>query len=282
MTPQLLQIEVGRIDPSPHQPRQYFGEDSLAELTQSIGQNGLLQPLTVRQINGRYELVAGERRLRAVKILNWAKVAALVETMDEGQAHLLTVIENLQRSDLTPLEEANGFLEFRRRGATEESIANKIGKSVPYVQLRLAILDLHPNLQQGIDKGALPVGFVNCLRQVPPSFHFRLADIYARTRRLETVETAAAHLRTLDAANPLFGAGQLPTPKNGISKGNGQKLDRFVKLMEEAAAISWDNNQQAFHEELWQGELGITIRKMELARENLSNLIREARKRFEG
>jgi len=282
MTPQLLEIEVGRIDPSPHQPRQYFGEEALTELAQSIGQNGLLQPLTVRQVNGRYELVAGERRLRAVKRLNWAKVPALVETMDEGQAHLLTVIENLQRADLTPLEEANGFLEFRRRGATEESIANKIGKSLPYVQLRLAILNLHPNLQQGIDKGALPVGFVNCLRGVAPVHHFKLADIYARTRRLETVEATAQPLRNLAAANPLFGEGQLPTPKNGVSKGNGQKLDKVIKHLEEIAATVWDNNQQSFHEELWQGEVGITIRKMELARENLTNLIREARKHFEG
>jgi len=280
MTPQLLEVEVGRIDPSPHQPRHYFAEEALAELAQSIKENGLLQPLTVRQVNGRYELVAGERRLRAVKILHWEKVPALVETLDEGQAHLLTVVENLQRADLTPLEEANGFQEFRRRGVSEEQIARKLGKGLPYIQLRLGILDLHPNIQQGIDKGALPVGIVNCLRGVPANCHFHLVDIYSRTRRLETVEVAAQVLRQQNNPNPLFGAGQLPTPNQGVSKGNGKILEEVVKLAEDIAAKAWNSRQQSFHEELWQGELGITLKKLEMARDNLTNMIREGRKYF--
>jgi ParB family transcriptional regulator, chromosome partitioning protein len=143
-------IPIARIDPNPDQPRKRFEPAALAELADSIRVNGLLQPITVRPRGRRFEIVAGERRWRAHGLLvkqghkRFAEITCNVVAMDDGERDIAAIIENLQREDIAPIEEANAFKRLVDRGMTAEDIAKATGAALFRVRWRLQLLNLSP------------------------------------------------------------------------------------------------------------------------------------------
>src|SRR5581483_2847270 len=134
-------VAVERIDPNPEQPRRHFDEDALATLADSIARHGLLQPLVVRRSGDRFELIAGERRLRASQRAGLARVPVIVRDTPASERFELALIENLQREDLTPLEEAEAYQRLiDDYGLTQDEVATRVGKSRPTVTNALRLL----------------------------------------------------------------------------------------------------------------------------------------------
>ena len=139
----VLQIAVKEIMPNPYQPRKSFDETQLLELSQSIKENGILQPLTVRKIKNGYELIAGERRLRAAKMLGLSAVPCIVYDFDDTQSAVFAVLENLQRKDLNFFEEAEGIaLLINTMGLTQDEVAKRLGRSQSAIANKLRILKI--------------------------------------------------------------------------------------------------------------------------------------------
>lgn len=162
-------LPVRAIAPNPFQPRRTFNPDDLAELASSIEVNGLLQPILVRRsVSGRtYDLVAGERRLRAVKQLGWAEIPALVREVDDRTLLVLALVENLQRQELGPLEEADGYQTLRETfGYTQREIADAVGKSRSAVANMLRLRKLPPSVRRMLVEGNLTMGHGRALLAV--------------------------------------------------------------------------------------------------------------------
>src|SRR5438034_3985288 len=157
-------INLASITPSPLQPRKDFARDALLELIESIRQHGIIQPLIVRQVGTRFELIAGERRWRAAQELGLATVPAIVRTANDLEVLELSLIENLQRADLNPIEEAQGYARLANEfGMRQEDIALKVGRSRAAVANALRLLDLHPQVQVWLTQNLLSVGHAKVL-----------------------------------------------------------------------------------------------------------------------
>lgn len=153
----VVEIPVNNIRPNPHQPRKTFEWGDLEELAQSIYQNGLLQPITVRELgDGKFELIAGERRLRASKMAGLAAIPSIVVTVSEEKSAVLAVIENLQRQDLHFFEEAAAISKLAREfGMDRDKIAKRLGKSPSAVSNKLRLLKLPTEIQKRVITGGL-------------------------------------------------------------------------------------------------------------------------------
>ena len=149
----LREILVDKIVPNKYQPRHEFTEEKIKELAESIKQNGLLQSITVRDIgNGFYELIAGERRLRAIKYLQHATTKAIVKELTEEQMATLALIENIQREELTPIEEAHAYQELLRiNKLTQDELAKSLGKTQATVANKLRLLKLSKKVIEAIN-----------------------------------------------------------------------------------------------------------------------------------
>lgn len=149
---QVQEIELSKIVPNPYQPRKTFSEESIAELAQTLEQQGLLQPIILRTHEGEdaeYEIIAGERRYRAAKSLGWDKISAIVEEMDDAKVASLAVIENLQREDLNPIDEAQAYVQLMHSNElTQTELAKQVGKSQSYVANKIRLLKLDPKIQE--------------------------------------------------------------------------------------------------------------------------------------
>jgi ParB family chromosome partitioning protein len=157
-------ISVSAIVPNPLQPRKDFDEAELAELRSSIRASGLLQPLLVRPRGTGFELVAGERRLRAVQSLGWREVPAHVREMDDQTILTLALIENLQRSDLNPIEEAEGYQELIDRFTlTQQQVADAVGRERSTVANMLRLLALPDSVRKMVRAGELSLGHARAL-----------------------------------------------------------------------------------------------------------------------
>jgi ParB family chromosome partitioning protein len=158
------QIELTSIVPSTLQPRKDFARDVLLELIESIRQHGIIQPLIVRQVGTRFELIAGERRWRAAQELGLATVPAIVRIANDLEVLELSLIENLQRADLNPIEEAQGYARLANEfGMRQEDIALKVGRSRAAVANALRLLDLHPQVQIWLAQNLVSVGHAKVL-----------------------------------------------------------------------------------------------------------------------
>lgn len=159
-----LFTDIERIDPSPFQPRRSFADDKIEELANSIAQKGILQPLLVRRRGDRYELVAGERRLRAARKSGLRQVPIIIKEVSDREALELALIENLQREDLGPLEEAQAYRRLSEEfGLTQEEIAQRVGKSRPAVANSLRLLSLPREVQQLLAEGQIAAGQARAL-----------------------------------------------------------------------------------------------------------------------
>jgi ParB family transcriptional regulator, chromosome partitioning protein len=158
-------LPVSSIDTNPRQPRTHFDEDSLADLVRSVAERGVIQPILVRALgNGRFELIAGERRLRAARQAGLSEIPALVKEASDDESLVLAIVENVQRADLGPLEEAHAYRalieEFSLR---QEDVARRVGKSRPAIANSLRLLQLPQSVQAELAAGRLSAGHARAL-----------------------------------------------------------------------------------------------------------------------
>ena len=165
---QVAQIPLTRIRPNPYQPRIEFKPEELADLEASIKASGLLQPVTVRRAADGYELIAGERRLRAVTRLGWAEVPAIVRDVDDRTLLTLALVENLQRANLNPIEEAEGYRRLQDEfGLTQQQVADAVGKDRTTITNCLRILTLPEPVLELLRGGQLTAGHARALLVLP-------------------------------------------------------------------------------------------------------------------
>jgi ParB family transcriptional regulator, chromosome partitioning protein len=161
---QIHQVSLDSVVPSSLQPRKDFGPEALQELVDSIRQHGIIQPLIVRQVNGRHELIAGERRWRAAQEAGLTSVPVIIRKATDLEVLELSLIENLQRTDLNPIEEAQGYARLAGEfGLRQEDIAAKVGRSRAAVANAMRLLDLHPQIQTWLIQNLLSVGHAKVL-----------------------------------------------------------------------------------------------------------------------
>lgn len=191
-------ININEIEPNRAQPRKNFDDASLAELAESIAQHGVLQPLLVRPlIGGGYQIVAGERRWRAARMAGVQEVPAVVRDLSESEVMQLALIENLQREDLNPLEEAGGYQALMEEyGFTQEDVARTVGRSRPAVANALRLLALPEDLRALVQEGKLSAGHARALLAFPDEEGMRRAARLAveqgfSVRQLEKMAQAA-------------------------------------------------------------------------------------------
>lgn len=162
--PGYREVPVHHVEPNPYQPRKEFSDEALAELVDSIRAEGLLQPIVVRAVGDRFQLIAGERRWRAFQKLGLKTIPARVMTSSDASSASLALIENLQRADLNPIEEAHGYASLIRDfDLTQDAAAQRVGKGRATVANSLRLLGLEPELQGYIGKGMLSVGHAKVL-----------------------------------------------------------------------------------------------------------------------
>ena len=153
-------LPIHKVEPNPDQPRQDFDEEELQALSESIATHGMVQPLTVRELStGYYQIIAGERRWRAARMANLHEIPAVIIEADDKKVMELALIENLQRQDLNPIEEALGYSTLMEDyGLTQEETAKRVGKSRPAVANALRLLALDPEITQMVRSGKLSAG----------------------------------------------------------------------------------------------------------------------------
>jgi ParB family transcriptional regulator, chromosome partitioning protein len=158
------QLNLASIVPSALQPRKDFAREALQELIESIRQHGIIQPLIVRQVGARFELIAGERRWRAAQEVGLTQVPVIIRSASDLEVLEISLIENLQRADLNPIEEAQGYARLANEfGMRQEDIALKVGRSRAAVANAIRLLDLHPQVQIWLAQNLLSVGHAKVL-----------------------------------------------------------------------------------------------------------------------
>jgi ParB family transcriptional regulator, chromosome partitioning protein len=177
-----LQIDIDLIEPSPYQPRTRFREEALDELARSIQSSGIIQPLVLRQVGSKYQLIAGERRWRAAQRAGLKSVSAIVRQVPDELALEMTLVENIQREDLNAIEQARAFERLMDEfHATQEAVAERTGKDRATVANAIRLLKLEPTIQDWIEEGKLTAGHGRALLAVPDSqMRMRYAQRAAR------------------------------------------------------------------------------------------------------
>lgn len=190
-------LSISEIVRNPNQPRKTFDEDKLAELADSIRQNGVLQPILVRRKGQKYEIVAGERRYQASKLAGLKEIPAVVREIDDDKVFQLALIENLQRSDLSPIEEAKGYKQLlTSRSLTQEELAKILSKSRSAIANTLRLMDLPVEVQHMMDQGLLTAGHARAILAVPSE--------EGRIKLAKKVVTESLTVRQTENLAPLF------------------------------------------------------------------------------
>lgn len=200
-------VPIDKINPNPNQPRTHFNETLLNELADSIRENGVLQPLLVRKKGKGYEIIAGERRYQASKIAGLEELPVIVKEVDDQKMLELALIENLQRSDLNPIEEAKGYRQLiKASGMTQEALSKAVSKSRSSITNSLRLLDLPEPVQQYLFDGRLTAGHARAILAVPyEEQRIKLAD---------KVVAEGFSVRATENLAPLFSVGETPrTPR---------------------------------------------------------------------
>jgi len=158
------EVEIGRIRPNPFQPRDDFDGDALRRLAESIAENGLLQPIVVRDVGAGFQIVAGERRFRAIRELGWERVPIITRSLSDEQMLVVALVENLQREDLNPLEEAQGYQRLVDEfGLTQEEVGRHVGKDRSTVSNTLRLLGLPDPVRSLIASGRISAGHARAI-----------------------------------------------------------------------------------------------------------------------
>jgi ParB family transcriptional regulator, chromosome partitioning protein len=192
-----VEVPIASLKPNPSQPRRTFRDASLAELAESIKRRGVLQPVLVEEVGGGYQIVAGERRVRAAKLAGLDRVPVLVRSFSPDERLEVALIENLQREDLTPIEEAKAYRQLMEaRDLTQEQVAAKVGKDRTTVTNSLRLLKLPQKVQDAVEKGDLSAGHARALLAVtsPTDMEQLFTRVVARGLSVRETEQAAQAL----------------------------------------------------------------------------------------
>ena len=178
----LTTLDITQIRPGRYQPRRVMGEDELRELAESIRAQGLIQPVIVRELGlSDYELIAGERRWRACQLAGLTEIPAVIKAVNDEAALAMGIIENIQRADLNPVEEAQGYKRLVDEfGLTHENLAQAVGKSRSAISNSLRLLSLPEQIQQHINQGMLEMGHARALITLPVLAQLQLAEAAIR------------------------------------------------------------------------------------------------------
>ncbi len=227
----LTEIDIDRIQRGKYQPRQVFEQESLQELADSIRVQGIVQPIIVRPEGKHFELVAGERRWRAAQLAGLQKVPALIRELDAKSAAAIGLIENIQREDLNPLEQAQAFLRLIEEfDLTHQQVANSVGRSRAAVSNMLRLLDLAEPVKQQVNQGLLNMGHARALLALIRHDQIEIAKLVVN-RGLSVRETELLVKKTLAADTPVKAKPKASDPdikrlENQIS----EKLGAGVKI----------------------------------------------------
>jgi len=235
------EIPASKVVPNPYQPRKNFDDSEIADLVASIRAEGLLQPILVREVDGKYQLIAGERRFRAIKKLKKSRISARIIKADDQSSAALSLVENLQRTNLNPMEESRGYnCLMQEFGLTQEKVSGRIGKSRTYVANSLRLLQLDGEIQGFLASATLSVGHAKVLLGLPLE-----ADRLTLAKRIVdeglSVRAAEAEVRILKGeesaiaariATPAESATAIPKPAQVVrfEKALGEKLAAGVSF----------------------------------------------------
>lgn len=215
-------LPIEDIVPNPNQPRIHFNETELRELSESIQKHGVLQPLLVRKHGNGYEIIAGERRYQASKLAGLEELPVIIKEVTDEEMLALALIENLQRSDLNPVEEAKGYRQLiDASGMTQEALSKAVSKSRSAITNSLRLLDLPEVVQQMIFEGKLTAGHARAILAVP------YED--ARIRLAEKVVTDGLSVRATENLAPLFSAGETPKMPGPATPQSFKKAARVLR-----------------------------------------------------
>ena len=218
------EVSIESIVPNPNQPRTHFNESQLEELSESIRENGVLQPLLVRKKGKQYEIIAGERRYQASKIAGLKKLPVIVKEVDDQKMLELALIENLQRSDLNPIEEAKGYKQLiKTSGLTQEALSKAVSKSRSSITNSLRLLDLPEQVQQFLFDGKLTAGHARAILAVP------YED--ARIKLAEKVVAEGLSVRATENLAPLFSVGDTPRAPRPVTPQSYKKAARVLRQL---------------------------------------------------
>ena len=201
-----MYLPISEVESNSAQPRKFFDEAALAELADSIRQHGIIQPLTVRRLSsGYYQIIAGERRWRAARLAGLSEVPVTVIEADDRKAAELAMIENLQREDLNPMEEAAGYRSLiDQHHMTQEEAAGRVGKSRSAVTNALRLLELAPAVQNQVEAGLLSAGHARALVPLSPTQQVQAAN---------TIIEGGLSVRQTEALAKRLSAGEKPEKK---------------------------------------------------------------------
>jgi ParB family chromosome partitioning protein len=252
----VIQLDPSVIEADPLQPRQVFDDAKIEELASSLKEHGVIQPLIVRKIGSKYRLVAGERRLRAAMKAGITTVPAVVREMDDREAVEVSLVENLQREELGPLEQAAAFQRLSDEfGLTQEEIAARVGKSRPEVTNTLRLLKLEPEVKRLLNEGKLTGGHGRALVSLDREKQVRLAKIAvsrglsvrktedlvaAEAKKAQPKDTLSRQVRRRDAEEMLSAALGSPVqvkvqgPRGTITVAffGEEDLERLVEIIQ--------------------------------------------------
>lgn len=215
-------LPIEDIVPNPNQPRIHFNETELRELSESIQEHGVLQPLLVRKHRNGYEIIAGERRYQASKLAGLEELPVIIKEVNDEEMLALALIENLQRSDLNPVEEAKGYRQLiDASGMTQEALSKAVSKSRSAITNSLRLLDLPEVVQQMIFEGKLTAGHARAILAVP------YED--ARIRLAEKVVAEGLSVRATENLAPLFSAGETPKTQRPATPQSFKKAARVLR-----------------------------------------------------
>ena len=215
-------LPIEDIVPNPNQPRIHFNETELRELSESIQEHGVLQPLLVRKHGNGYEIIAGERRFQASKLAGLEELPVIIKDVDDEQMLALALIENLQRSDLNPVEEAKGYRQLiDASGMTQEALSKAVSKSRSAITNSLRLLDLPEVVQQMIFEGKLTAGHARAILAIPYE--------EARIKLAEKVVTEGLSVRATENLAPLFSAGETPKTTRPATPQSFKKAARVLR-----------------------------------------------------
>jgi ParB family chromosome partitioning protein len=228
----MQRIRIAQVRPNPFQPRKEFRAEELAELEASLRSTGLLQPITVRPVSGGgYELIAGERRLRAAQRIGWTEIPALVKEIDDRTAATLALVENLQRSDLNAVEEAEGYQRIMQEfSLTQQQVADVVGKDRTTVANTMRVLQLPASVRRMVQEGQRSLGHARALLAV--GNELRIVDL-AREAVAQGMSVREVEKRARESRGGGGGAGPTGATGRGSEGSAGGSRDPEARRIED-------------------------------------------------
>ena len=252
----LQQLAITEIRAGSYQPRRSFNKQALQELADSLKQQGLIQPILVRPYAGRFEIIAGERRWRAAEIAGLTHIPAIIRELDDRSVAAVALIENIQRKDLNPLEEAQALQRLRDEfGMTQEAVAESVGRSRAAVANILRLLDLHEEVKQMLEAGEIDMGHARALLSLSGDAQLQVAQIVVK----QVLSVRATEKLVRDRTGGA-GAGSKRTTKK---KGASAKRDPDIVSLERRLGDTLGAQVEIHQEDGGKGKLEISYNSLD-------------------